>query len=107
MTKDEQLGDNNPPGDIVSAGATVTENITVTVSNGPDDLTMTLIGPASCNPHFSNPDDPFPNNIGGTQTSTITIAAANGTLTVQYQLTCQQPGDYCFQIVANLSGAAW
>jgi hypothetical protein len=103
MTKDEQLGDNNPPGDIVTAGATVTENITVTVSNGPDDLTMTMIGPASCNPRFSNPNDPVPNNVGGSQNSTITIPAANGTLTVQYQLTCQQPGDYCFQIIANIA----
>ena len=65
---------------------------------------MSIVGPAVCNPHFTNPNDPFPSIIGTTQTSTATISNADGTVTVTYSINCPQ-GDFCFQIVANAAAA--
>jgi hypothetical protein len=80
-----------------------TETVTVNV-HGPADLTMSLSGPAICNPHWTSPLDPFPSSIGGTETSVVTILAANGVVTLTYSIDCPTPGDFGpFQIIANVA----
>lgn len=101
LTKDENLGDNNPSGDIVDAGITETATVNYNVV-GSGDLTLSLVGPAVCNPHWSNPLDAFPSSIAGVQTSVVTIPGASGAGSAQYQITCPA-GSYSFQIVANLT----
>jgi hypothetical protein len=101
LAKDDNLGDDNPLGDIVDAG--ITETVTVNYNViGSGDLTLSLIGPAVCNPHWSNPLDAFPSIIAGVQTSLITIIGASGAGSAEYQITCPA-GSYSFQIVANLT----
>lgn len=101
LVKDENLGDNVPVGDIVDAGITETGSVQYTIQ-GSGNLTLSLVGPAICNPHWTNPLDSFPSNIGGTQTSVVTIPGASGSGTATYSINCPA-GDYQFQIVANLT----
>ncbi|MEK7248459.1 MAG: thrombospondin type 3 repeat-containing protein, partial [Chloroflexota bacterium] len=101
LTKDENLGDNNPIGDIVDAGITETATVNYNVV-GSGDLTLSIVGPAVCNPHWTNPLDAFPSSIAGTQTSVVTITGASGAGSATYSINCPA-GSYSFQIVANLS----
>jgi hypothetical protein len=102
LTKDENLGDNSPSGDIVAAGVEYTATVNYNVV-GSGNLTLSLVGPAVCNPHWTNPLDPSPSNVGGTQTSVVTIPGASGPGVATYSVTCPQ-GDYGpFQIIANLT----
>jgi len=101
LAKDEALGDNNPVGDIVDQGLTETATVSYTIV-GSGDLTLSLVGPAVCNPHWTNPLDAFPSNIAGTQTSVVTIPAASGSGTATYSVNCPA-GDYSLQIIANLT----
>lgn len=101
LTKDDQLGDNNPLGDIVNAGVPYTGSVNYTIV-GSGDLTLSLVGPSVCNPHWTNPLDAFPSNINGVQTSVVTITGASGSGTATYSVTCPV-GDYDLQIIANLT----
>ncbi len=104
LTKDENLGDNNPVGDIVDAGITETGVVNYTIA-GSGDLTLSIVGPAICNPHWTNPLDAFPSQINGIQTSVVTIPGASGAGSATYSINCPA-GSYSFQIVANLSAGA-
>jgi hypothetical protein len=104
LDKDENLGDNNPSGDIVDAGITETGTVQYTIQ-GSGDLTLSLVGPAVCNPHWTNPLDLFPSNIGGIQTSVVTIPGASGVGVATYSVNCP-PGDYVLQVIANLTPGA-
>ena len=88
-------------GNEIDGGITNEQTITCTVI-GTGDLSLSLVGPAVCNPHFTVPLDFFPSNFGGTQTSTAFIAGASGTVTIKYSFNCP-PGDFNFQFIANLS----
>lgn len=101
LTKDDQLGNNSPLGDIVDAGITETATVNYNVV-GSGDLTLSLVGPAICNPHWTNPLDAFPSNIAGIQTSVVTILGASGAGSATYSINCPA-GSYSFQIVANLT----
>ena len=109
IAKDEIIGDNNPTGDIVHAGLTTTRLVTVTLG-GQGDLTLSLTGPAVCDPHWTNPLDAFPSNIGGTQTSVVSIPGLDGAFDspflAVYSVNCPVPGPYNVQVVANYSSAS-
>jgi hypothetical protein len=106
MAKDEHLGDGNPAGDEIDGGITYTKTVTFTVL-GSGTLSMSIVGPAVCNPHWTNPLDSFPSNIAGVQTSTVTYGFTSGVVTATYSFNCPNvPGDYTFQIIGNLTGGA-
>ena len=105
LIKDEIIGDNNPPGDIIDAGVTETRTVTVNVT-GSGDLTLSLVGPAVCNPRWSSPADNFPSQVGGTQTSVVTIPGASGTITASYTVNCPVGGPFNLQVVANVTAGA-
>jgi len=109
IAKDEIIGDNSPPGDIVHAGITTTRTVTVTLG-GDADLTLSLTGPAVCDPHWTNPLDAFPSIIGGTQTSVVSApgltAAGDSPFLAVYSVNCPVTGPYNIQVVANYSSAS-
>jgi hypothetical protein len=102
LTKDEIIGDNNPLGDIVDAGIPDVNTVTNTIQ-GSGNLTLSITGPAVCNPHWVNPLDAFPSIVAGVQTSVVTITGASGVVSADYSVTCPVGGPYNFQIVSNLS----
>jgi hypothetical protein len=102
LTKDEIIGDNNPVGDVVHAGIDDINTVTNTIV-GSGDLTLSLTGPAICDPHWVNPLDPFPSVIAGTQTSVVTIPGASGVVNADYSVNCPVGGPYNIQVVANLT----
>jgi hypothetical protein len=102
LTKDEIIGDDNPSGDIVHAGIEDVNTVTNTI-NGSGDLTLSIAGPVSCYPHWVNPLDAFPSQIGGTQTSVVTIPGASGVVVAGYSVTCPDGGPYDINITSHLS----
>jgi hypothetical protein len=102
LDKDEIIGDNNPVGDLIHAGIPNTRTVTNTIQ-GSGDLTLSLTGPAVCDPTWTNLLDPFPSVIGGTQTSVITYPGASGVVMSDYSVSCPVGGPYNIQIVSNLT----
>ena len=105
LTKDEIIGDGNPVGDVVHAGIDDINTVTNTLL-GTGDLTLSITGPAICDPHWVNPLDPFPSVIAGTQTSVVTILGASGVVNADYSVNCPVGGPYNIQIVANFTPGA-
>ena len=105
LTKDELLGDNNPGGDLVFQQFPTTHQVSI-VTTGPADtnLMLSIIGPASCHPKWTNPLDPAPTIIASNQISTVTISSVGAATTIaEYTISCDTPGMYNLQIVANVS----
>ena len=105
LTKDESLGDNNPAGDLVFQQIPTTHQVSV-VTTGPADtnLTLSILGPASCHPQWTNPLDPSPIIVLTNQISTVTISSVGaGTTIAEYTISCDTPGMYNLQITANVS----
>jgi hypothetical protein len=106
LVKDEIVGDNDLPGDLVYPGLEGTRTVTFNTT-GPPDVTVQaqLIGPLSCNPRWVGGDariigfPPF-----AMQVSTIDLGAVGaGTTTNDYTFNCATAGTYSFQITANAS----
>jgi hypothetical protein len=88
-----------------NAGVTYIETVTMTLQ-GSGPLTLSLVGPAVCNPHWVNPGGAVNNIIAGVQTSVVTIPSAGpGVVTATYSFNCPA-GSYSFQIIANLTPQA-
>jgi hypothetical protein len=94
MTKDE-----TPNGDPFITG---TETVTFNTTGPPDvQLSATIIGPKSCHPHWVG--DTHPTIIGNLQVSKFgPDVVGAGSVTYDYQFKCDAPGNYTFQIVANV-----
>ncbi len=105
LEKDETVGDDDPPGDIVHVSIPTTRTVTF-VTTGPPDVTVTasLIGPAICNPRWV--DDPSPSIIGTLQYSQITFVAGAGVTTKDYEINCEVAGTYELQIIANTTSVS-
>jgi hypothetical protein len=98
MTKNETLP---VAGGEIDGGITHSETVTFT-PGFTGNLTLSLIGPAVCNPHWTNPLQLFNNTVGGIQTSVVTIPNVSAAVTATYSFNCP-PGDFTLQIVANLT----
>jgi hypothetical protein len=107
--KNETIGQTSE----VDGGITYTQTVSYTLQGNPNvpALTLTLVGPAVCNPHWVTPIlDLYPSNIAGIQTSVITIASPGTSGSATYSFNCP-PGDYPgpggipmgFQIILNLA----
>ena len=80
-------------------------------TTGPADtnLTLSIVGPPSCHPRWTNPFDPSPiiitiPNQTPNQISTVTLSSVGaGTTIVEYTISCDTPGAYNLQITANVS----
>ena len=103
MVKNETLGATPGTPSETDSGITYTETVTL-VLQGSGNLTLSLVGPAVCNPHWVTPIlQLFNNTFAGIQTSVITIPSAGpGTVVASYSFNCP-PGDFSFQIIANLT----
>jgi hypothetical protein len=101
ITKDEIVGDGLPASDLVQAGVPAVRTVAVETS-GPGDLTLSIAGPAGCDPRWVKPVDPLPSNVGGLQFSIVTISGLNtGILTADYSVECPASASHNVQIVAN------
>jgi hypothetical protein len=106
ISKDEIIGDNQPSGDLITAGTPDVNSVNVAIV-GSGAVTLTIAGPAACDPHWFNPNDSFPSNIGGLQTSVVTIPGASAPgLVAAYSVTCPAGGPWSVNITARLAPAA-
>ena len=106
ITKDEIIGDGAPAGDVVYAAAEDVNTVSASLS-GPGDLTLSIVGPAACNPRWINPPDATPSIVAGMQFSVVTVPGLDtGVFTAGYSVTCLDSGFYNVQIVANYEAAS-
>lgn len=105
LTKDEIIGDNQPAGDSVSVGIPDVNNVDIAIS-GSGAVTLTIAGPAACDPRWTSPADNFPAIIGGLQTSVVIIPGASPPgLTASYSVTCPAGSPLSVNITARLAPA--
>lgn len=101
ITKDEVIGDGLPAGDFVQNGVPAIRTVAIDIF-GPGDLTLSIAGPAECDPHWARPQDPLPSNVGGLQFSIVTMTGlGTGVLTADYSVNCPASAAHNVQIVAN------
>lgn len=104
LSKDEVIGNGDPPGDVVHRGIPAVRSALVVVEGPPDTrLELSLLGPKSCVPRWTNPIDPFPSTINNLQTSVVRLNNLGaGTFTMQYTVNCSAAGNYTLQMIANV-----
>src|SRR5262245_22949670 len=74
LTKDELLGDGNPPGDVLTEGEPSTHTVLVTTTGPSDvDLSLSIIGPVECHPRWVTPFDPSPVVMSSYQYSVVSL----------------------------------